>query len=99
MTEIKEILKAISTQLCEISSQSKTWLTVDEVADYLGLTTNTVYQYVSQGRIPFNKLPNGRKLLFNRQELDRWIVSGRQETAEDRREFAERFLEETFERL
>ena len=99
MTEIKEILIQISTQLGEISSLSKTWLTVDEVADYLGLTSNTVYQYVSQGRIPFDKLPNGRKLLFNRRELDQWIISGRKGAADNSREIAEGFVEETFETL
>jgi len=47
-------------------------LNIREVADYTGLSPHTLYQMVSQRRIPFVKM--GRLTKFDRDELDRWIT-------------------------
>ena len=47
-------------------------LTIKEVADYTGLSPHTLYQMVSQRRIPFVKM--GRLTKFDREELDKWIT-------------------------
>jgi excisionase family DNA binding protein len=46
-------------------------LTIQEVAEYTGLSTHTLYTMVSQRRIPFVKL--GRLTKFDRCEIDKWI--------------------------
>ena len=38
---------------------------------------STIHQYVHKGKIPFNKVPGGRKLIFKRQEIDKWIENGK----------------------
>ena len=48
-------------------------LNVKEVSELTGLSTNTVYAWVSQDRIPYVKL--GRLVKFDSEELDRWIGS------------------------
>lgn len=51
------------------------FLDVGEAADYLRLTSKqTLYNMVSQGRIPFRKL--GSRLLFEKNKLAAWVQSG-----------------------
>ena len=46
-------------------------LTIKEVAEYTGLAVPTLYQMVSQRRIPFVKI--GRLTKFDLRVLDAWI--------------------------
>ena len=47
-------------------------LNIKEVADYTGLSSDTLYTMVSQRRIPYVKL--GRLLKFDPQAIDAWIT-------------------------
>ena len=44
---------------------------VKELADYLGISKATVYQYTSSRRVPYFKL--GTRLLFRVDEIDEWV--------------------------
>lgn len=46
-------------------------LSVEEAADFLGLSRNTVYTYANGGTIPCQRV--GRRLLFSRTALVRWL--------------------------
>lgn len=46
-------------------------LNVGEVADILGVSVQTIYSWVSRGRLPVVKV--GRRTLFHPAELERWI--------------------------
>ena len=52
-------------------------LTVDQAAEYVGLSRSTLYQYASARIIPSLKL--GRLLRFDRVDLDAWVDSRRRE--------------------
>jgi excisionase family DNA binding protein len=41
-------------------------------ADYLGLSRGALYHLVEKAYVPYSRM--GRKLLFDRQALDRWIT-------------------------
>ena len=47
-------------------------INIQDVAEYTGLSVHTLYAMVSQRRIPFVKM--GRRTMFDREELDRWIA-------------------------
>ena len=49
----------------------KRLLSVQETAEYLGLKVQTLYNWVSQRKIPFVKC--GKLLKFDILKLDRWI--------------------------
>ncbi len=49
------------------------FLTVEEVALMLRCKPRTIYNMVSQKRIPFRKA--GRQLLFDSKEIDQWTKS------------------------
>lgn len=53
------------------SAYPERYLNVRQTATYLSMSRHTLYERVSQRAIPFIKL--GRKLLFDKHDLDRWI--------------------------
>jgi excisionase family DNA binding protein len=46
-------------------------LTIDEVAEYLRLTPQTIYKWAQEKRIPAVKL--GKEWRFRRSVIDRWF--------------------------
>jgi len=50
------------------------WLSVDEIADHLGIKRDTVYKWISKGQMPGNKI--GRLWKCNKKEMDEWVKSG-----------------------
>ena len=83
--ELKSILEAIRTEMQKngelldsmkkliSSSVPKNVMTVAEVARYLDITEYTVYKMTRNGKIPFKKLENGKRVYFLRDEIDEWI--------------------------
>jgi excisionase family DNA binding protein len=50
------------------------WLSVDEIAEYLGIKRDTVYKWIAENRMPAHKV--GRLWKFRKEEIDDWIKSG-----------------------
>jgi excisionase family DNA binding protein len=50
------------------------WLSVDEIADYLGVSKDTVYEWVGSKDMPGHKV--GRFWKFKRGDVDNWIRAG-----------------------
>lgn len=69
LKEIKELLKKQTIQQKEI-------LTLEEAAEFLGLSKSCLYKMTSNKEIPHYK-PHGKKIYLNRQELEQWILSDR----------------------
>ncbi len=53
---------------------TKTVLTTEEAAMYLGITTGHLYRMVRKFNIPHTR-PNNGKIYFKKEELDLWIAS------------------------
>lgn len=75
-SHIENILNDILSELKSIRKQNRCWMGIDEVSDYIGLKTSTIYQYVNQNKIPFRKIPGSSKLIFSRESIDEWIEKG-----------------------
>jgi excisionase family DNA binding protein len=50
------------------------WLSVDEIAAYLGIKRDTVYKWIEHKDMPAHKL--GRLWKFKRVEIDEWVRRG-----------------------
>ncbi len=77
MNNTYEKLEEISTKLdhlITIKSQHKSYLSLDEASQYLGISKNTLYAYSQKGIIPHYK-PRGRKLYFKVSDLDKFITN------------------------
>lgn len=50
------------------------WLSVDAVADYLGVSKDTVYAWLTSKGMPGYKV--GRLWKFKREDVDGWVRDG-----------------------
>jgi len=50
------------------------WLSVDEIADHLGIKRDTVYKWIGERQMPGHKI--GRLWELKKQEVDEWVRSG-----------------------
>jgi excisionase family DNA binding protein len=62
-----------SPLLPPIPSEPTDVMTADEVAAYLGVDRNTVYEYAARGAIPHKRL--GKRMLFRRGSIIAWLDS------------------------
>ena len=60
-------------QLLEIKMEDR-WLSVDEIADHLGIKRDTVYKWISEREMPGHKI--GRLWKFKKDQVDEWVKSG-----------------------
>jgi excisionase family DNA binding protein len=58
------------------------WLSVEEIAEHLGVTKDSVYRWIEKRGLPAHKL--GKLWKFKKDEVDAWVRSGR--TRDDERE-------------
>lgn len=50
------------------------WLSVQEIAQYLGISKETIYRWVESDKIPAHKV--GKQWKFQVSEVNSWIKSG-----------------------
>lgn len=50
------------------------WLSVDEIADYLGVAKDTIYTWVTSKGMPGHKV--GRFWKFKKEDVDAWVREG-----------------------
>lgn len=62
------------------STTEDRWLSVDEIAAYLGIKRDTVYKWIERKSMPAHKV--GSLWKFKKEEIDDWVRSG---DASDRR--------------
>lgn len=56
-------------------SYNDNWIGIQETANYLGVTKDTVRNWIKKTDIPAHKI--GKLWKFKRSELDEWIKSGK----------------------
>ena len=50
------------------------WLSVEEIADHLGVTKDSVYRWIEKRGLPGHKV--GKLWKFKKVEVDAWVRSG-----------------------
>jgi excisionase family DNA binding protein len=70
-----------------MGTMDKNHLTFKEACEYLDLSESALYRLTSSNRIPHYK-PAGKKLYFDRAELDTWLRQGRVKTGKELRQDA-----------
>ncbi|HUX54036.1 MAG TPA: helix-turn-helix domain-containing protein [Williamwhitmania sp.] len=61
---------------------SKRVLTLEEAATFTGFSKSYLYKLTSGGIIEFSK-PNGKTIFFEREYLEKWMLSGKSKKKED----------------
>lgn len=90
-TQIFEKLESIEKMLIEQNLLKKEVLNFTEAAIYLEVSHSHLYKLTSSGAIPSYK-PNGKKLYFNRKELDTWLLSNKQVSTNEVEQQADEYL-------
>ncbi len=65
--------------------EQKTILTFKEATDYLGISESSLYKLTSSCAITFYK-PNGGKIYFKREDLDKWMLQNEVKSVTQREE-------------
>lgn len=73
--DLATILQELRGLRQEIRSASKRLLPIPEAAEYLGLSPRTVRNELSRKTFPVRSVRHGGKVLFRREDLDRYIDS------------------------
>ena len=71
----------------------KTVLNFEEASVYTGLSKSHLYKLTSTGGVPCYK-PTGKKLYFNKEELDEWMLRNKKLSQDEIDDKAENFLME-----
>jgi len=50
------------------------WLSVEEIAEHLGVTKDSVYRWIERRGLPSHKV--GKLWKFKKEEVDEWVRSG-----------------------
>lgn len=79
---ILDKLSEIAFKLDEQNLLQKTVLNFNEACSYLDVSQSHLYKLTSTRQIP-HFCPQGKKLYFNRTELDVWLQRNRQSTNEE----------------
>ena len=55
--------------------QEERWLSVDEIAEHLGVNPDTVYKWIERKKLPAHKV--GRLWKFQVSEVNEWVRVGK----------------------
>lgn len=82
MVDIKDQLKRIEKMLVTQQSMQKQVLNFNEACIYLELSHSHLYKLTSTSAIPHYK-PNGKKIYFKKEELDKWLLRNRVDSSDE----------------
>ncbi len=71
----------------------KNYLNINELADYIQESKSSIYKKTYKNRIPFIK--TGKKLLFQKDAVDRWLAKFAQPTVDEINENVELLFNKT----
>ncbi len=91
MDEIIKRLERLERLIESQSINTKEVLNFKETCQYLELSESHLYKLTSSGTIPHYK-PNGKKIYFNRPELDTWLLRNRTNSKEEIEQEAANYL-------
>jgi len=84
-------LLIIEKLLIEQNLLKKEVLNLIEAALYLDVSNSHLYKLTSTGAIPCYK-PNGKKVYFNRLELDKWLQTNRHASSDEIESKADEYI-------
>ncbi|MCD6366222.1 MAG: helix-turn-helix domain-containing protein [Bacteroidales bacterium] len=76
---LEDLAKIISQRFDKIESRITpplTWLSVTDLANYIKTSESTIRRLVSKNEIPFKRIGTSNKIIFNRKQIDLWLLSG-----------------------
>ena len=57
------------------------WLSVEEIAEHLGVTKDSIYRWIEKRGLPAHKA--GKLWKFKKDEVDSWVRAGQERQVDD----------------
>lgn len=94
LSNIESLLLTINSQPKEVepTDHPDKLLTVQEAAEFLHLSTATIYSKVSRNELPVCKTPGAKRLYFSLAELTDYVKAGRKLTNAEIEAKADQYL-------
>lgn len=58
-----------------MSNEPEKWSSLEEIADHLGVSKDTIRNWIKKEAIPYRKV--GKQYKFKISEIDTWVESGK----------------------
>jgi len=58
-----------------MSNEAEKWSSLDEIAEHLGVSKDTIRNWIKKGTIPFARA--GKQYKFKISEVDKWMREGK----------------------
>lgn len=58
-----------------MSQEIEKWVSLEEIATHMGLSKDTIRNYIKKDQIPYHRI--GKQYKFRVSEIDYWIESGK----------------------
>jgi excisionase family DNA binding protein len=81
-TTLENRIAALERAIKKVELAAKPMLSMTEAAQYTGYSVSSLYKLTSQKKIPHYK-PEGKKVFFNRPELEHWLQQNRVKPADE----------------
>lgn len=59
----------------EINSMAEKWVNLEDIAEHLSVSHDTVRTWIKSGKLPFNRA--GKRYKFKISEVDEWVRQGK----------------------
>ena len=66
-----------------MSQEIENWVNIEEISQHLGLSKDTIRNYIKRNQIPFYRV--GKQYKFKISEIDAWIESGKSASIVDKK--------------
>jgi len=84
------LIELKANQINDNPRPTEMFMNVQQVAEYLSLSVQTIYGLTSRLEVPTIK--KGKRLYFKKAEIDEWLLKGRRKTKEEIIEQAHNYL-------
>lgn len=91
MKNIQEQLLELKELLLKTERKEKQFYSLEQACDYLQLSKPSLYKLTSKKEITYYT-PGGKKIYFQKKDLDAWVLAGRVSSCEDSMLEMESFL-------
>jgi excisionase family DNA binding protein len=77
----EEVRNALNESIQTKVKQSPEYLTVQELSEMINLAVPSIYGMVHRKQIPYVK--RGKKLIFEKSQIEEWLKNGRHKTKQE----------------
>lgn len=66
---------SIQLEVKQMSNEPEKWSSLEEIAEHLGVSKDTIRNWIKKGVIPHRRI--GKQFKFKISEVDAWVDSGK----------------------